>query len=83
MSVSSEIEKVVSGTFARLGERNGDLSRIPVVLRNGRCIGQTFESAQFRAIWLFDREVIVFFRKSGGLVTAISVGDALSMGFAA
>ncbi len=79
MSIGSQIQNVVSATFARLGERKDNFSCAPLVLRDGRCAGQTFESGEFRAIWLFDRDVIVFFRRSGGLVTTMSVGEALAM----
>jgi len=74
------IRAIVVDTVAGWGVSNDRLRALAVteIIRGGVPIGRRFEVDGFRAIWLWDRDVIVFSGRSGQLLKTVSVSDVLS-----
>jgi len=80
---AESIRNIVLGTIARWGVSDARLREIEIV-RNGARIGRKYEIDAIRAIWLRDRDVIIFSGRdhSSGdarrLIKTVSVSEALS-----
>jgi len=74
-SVRTIVESTVSGwgvSDARLR-----MFQVTEIVRNGRAIGRRYEIDGIRAIWLWDRDVIIFSGRNRQLLKTVSVSDAL------
>ena len=74
------VRKVVLDTIAGWGVPSDRLRALAVtdIVRDSDAIGRRYEIDGFRAIWFWDRDVLVFSGRSGQLLKSVGVSDTLS-----
>jgi hypothetical protein len=74
------IRKMVLRTVSGWGVPDAERPSIRVcdVLRGGAAIGRKFEINGIRAIWLWDRDVVIFWGSEGQVLKTVSATETLS-----
>jgi hypothetical protein len=77
---AESVRKIVLSTLAGwgVGDPRSRSVHVTDVLRGGTAIGRRYEIDGFRAMWLWDRDVIVFWGDASQLLKTVSVSEALA-----
>lgn len=77
---AQSVRKIVLQTAAGWGVSNDRFRALATsdIVRDGETVGRRYEIDGIRAIWLFDRDVLVFSGRIGQLLKTVSVSGTLS-----
>ncbi|MHB8898653.1 MAG: hypothetical protein ACYC6Y_07895 [Thermoguttaceae bacterium] len=77
MSVERFVESIVKETLARMGDRSASAVRKSVLGESGRRWAVEFGTPHTTAVWLPNRDVVIFHEKNGRCVRILNVGETM------
>ncbi len=77
MSVDSFVESIVKETLTRMGDRSKKTVRKSVYGQSGRPLAVEFGTPHTTAVWLPNRDVVVFHEKNGRRLRILNVGETM------
>lgn len=77
MSVERFVESIVKETLARMGDCPEAAVRKSVRGESGRAMAVEFGTPNTTAVWLPNRDVVVFHKKNGRCVRILNVGETM------